>query len=201
VRAILGIGNPGSRYELNRHNAGFLLLDYFAGLNNVSYKASFGSYYQAVKSFEKNEVVLIKPANYVNNSGIAAKEIVDKYKIELEDLLVICDDINLDLGTLRIRKSGGDGGHNGLGSVIYHLNSNKFPRLRIGVRNKEPQPDMVEFVLSDFSQEEFLTLKKVLETASTLLNEFINGGLNAMLEANSKLVRAAKKNLNNTNEQ
>ncbi|HLG31664.1 MAG TPA: aminoacyl-tRNA hydrolase [Ignavibacteriaceae bacterium] len=187
MQAILGIGNLGSRYRLNRHNAGFLLLDQFADGSGVNFKSSHGNYFLAEGTFYGSKFSLIKPANYVNNSGIAAKEVVEHYKIGLENLLVICDDVNLDFGELRIRKSGEDGGHNGLRSIIYHLNSNKFPRLRIGVRNKENQIDLVEFVLSDFTKEEILTLKEIFNTASSLLSEFIRGGIKGMLEANSKL--------------
>lgn len=187
MQAILGIGNPGSGYKFNRHNAGFLLLDHFADTIGVNFKSSYGNYFQAKGNIAGTEFILIKPGNYVNNSGITVKEVFERYDIELENLFVICDDINLDFGKIRIRKSGGDGGHNGLRSIIYHLNSNKFPRLRIGVKNKELQKDLVEFVLSDFTKEEFLTLKEIFNTSSPMLTEFIRGGVNGMLEANSKL--------------
>ena len=187
MQAILGIGNPGSRYKLNRHNAGFLLLDKFADTIRVNFKPSQRDYFHANGTLYGTNFILIKPANYVNNSGIAASEVVEHYHIELENLLVICDDVNLDFGKLRIRKSGGDGGHNGLRSIIYHLNSNNFPRLRIGVRNQESQKDLVEFVLSDFTKVEFAALKEIFNTASSLLTEFISGGISGMLEANSKL--------------
>ena len=187
MRAILGIGNPGSRYKLNRHNAGFLLLDKFADTIRVNFKPSQRDYFHANGTLYGTNFILIKPANYVNNSGIAASKVVEHHHIELENLLIICDDVNLDFGKLRIRKSGGDGGHNGLRSIIYHLNSNNFPRLRIGVRNQESQKDLVEFVLSDFTKAEFVTLNEIFNTAASLLTEFISGGLNGMLEANSKL--------------
>jgi peptidyl-tRNA hydrolase, PTH1 family len=201
VQLIFGIGNPGSRYQFNRHNAGFLLLDHFARSLGVEFKASKGDYFKAEGLLDDFSFLLIKPSNYVNNSGIAARQIIDHYSLTLDQMLVVCDDVNLDLGRLRVRKSGGDGGHNGLGSIIYHLNSNDFPRLRIGIRNQQLESDLVEFVLSDFNNEELITLKGVFEKASSLVTEFIKKGISGMLELNSIINQnRTNKNLdNNTN--
>jgi len=119
VRAIIGIGNPGSSYQFNKHNAGFLLIDYFAKLNSINFIPSKYSYYQSTSTIDQTSYVLIKPTTYVNESGIAAAEVINNFKLSREDLLVVCDDVYLDLGSFKAKLSGGDGGHNGLSSIIY----------------------------------------------------------------------------------
>ena len=192
MQVILGIGNPGSRYSLNRHNVGFLLLDNLADYFKIKFKPADGNYFSASGTVNDTSFNLIKPSGYVNNSGIAAKELIERFEIDSENMLVVCDDVNLDFGRLRIRKSGGDGGHNGLRSIIYHLNSNKFPRLRIGVGNPEQNINLVDFVLSDFNKDELSSLNEVFSKATTLIVEFIKGGITGILEANSKLGKTIK---------
>ncbi len=187
MRAIFGIGNPGVRYQRTRHNAGFLMLDSFAGKQSVEFKPAKGDYYFARGEINGIPYFLIKPTTYVNRSGLAALQFLEEYKIELKDLLVMGDDVNIQTGRLRIRKNGGDGGHNGLASLIYHLNSNEFPRLRIGVGDDSIGEDLSSYVLSNFSQEQFDVLLQTFKTSDYLLYEFIRGGLKAMLDANSKI--------------
>jgi peptidyl-tRNA hydrolase, PTH1 family len=187
VRAVLGIGNMGLRYQRNRHNAGFLILDYFAQNHFVKFKAAKGDYYISEGELNRTLFFLIKPSNYVNNSGVAAAQFLEKHKIDILDLLVVCDDVNLKLGKIRVRRNGGDGGHNGLASIIYHLNSDQFPRLRVGIGNDFKEGELSSFVLDDFNEDENKILKTVLEDSSFLIEEFISGGIEAMLNANSKL--------------
>jgi len=187
VRVILGIGNIGIRYQLNRHNAGFLVLDYFAQNHSIKFKEAKGDYYFCEGVLNQANYFLVKPGNYVNNTGVAALQFFEKYKIDLSDLLVVCDDVNLDMGKLRVRKSGGDGGHNGLSSLIYHLNSSEFPRLRVGIGSDFNKGELSSYVLEDFSKDETKILNKVLKDSSLLVEEFINGGIEALLNANSKL--------------
>ena len=187
MRIILGIGNPEPRYQKNRHNIGFMVLDYFALKNSLKFKPSKGDYYFTEGKINGQNFSLVKPTTYVNNSGIAAKQICDKFKSELNDLLVVCDDVNINFPETRIRVSGGDGGHNGLASIIYHLNDNNFPRLRIGISNDFLEGDMADYVLSDFSDEEMEKLKDRFENNRILIEEFIIGGVKQMLDANSKL--------------
>lgn len=187
MRAVLGIGNPGTKYQRNKHNAGFLILDYFANLKSLKFKASKGEYYIATGSINRLDFSLIKPTTFVNNSGIAAKHFVEQHNINVEDLLVVCDDINLETGKIRARRFGGDGGHNGLASIIYHLNSNRFPRLRIGIGNYFEEGQLSDYVLSDFADDELKLLSESFETSKILIEEFIIGGIDAMLNANSKL--------------
>jgi PTH1 family peptidyl-tRNA hydrolase len=187
VRAVLGIGNIGLRYQRNRHNAGFLVLDYFAQNRSIKFKAAKGDYYFCEGALNQVHYFLIKPSNYVNNSGVAALQFLEKHKIDISDLLVVCDDVNMKMGKLRVRKSGGDGGHNGLTSIIYHLNSDQFSRLRIGIGSDFNEGELSSYVLDDFSENDAKILKTVFKDSSLLVEEFIVGGIEALLNANSKL--------------
>jgi len=187
VRAVLGIGNIGLRYQRNRHNAGFLILDYFTQNRSIKFRAAKGDYYFSEGDLNQVHYFLIKPSNYVNNSGVVALQFLKINKIDLSDLLVVCDDINMNMGKLRVRRSGGDGGHNGLASLIYHLNSNQFPRLRVGIGSDYKEGELSSYVLDDFSEDDDKIFETVLKNSSFLVEEFIRGGIEAMLNANSKL--------------
>lgn len=187
MRVIFGIGNPGSKYQNNRHNVGFLLLDYFAGKYSLSFQPSKGSYYFCEGNISGNNFMLVKPTTYVNNSGIAAAELNEKFNLNLDDFLVIHDDINLEVSTLKVKVSGSDGGHNGISSLIYNFASNKFPRLRIGIGKNFKKGEMAEYVLSDFNNSEFEEFKNSFDAGSFLLEEFICGGTKRLLDANSRL--------------
>ncbi|MCU7490838.1 MAG: aminoacyl-tRNA hydrolase [Ignavibacteria bacterium] len=182
MRAIFAIGNPGSRYEKTRHNVGVMLLDYFAQKFDLSFKASKKSYYFAEGELNGSPFILIRPSTYVNLSGIAASDFISEHKLELEDFLVLYDDLNLSLAQLKVKLSGGDGGHNGISSVIYHLASDKFPRLRIGIGRNFSQGQMADYVLSTFSEEEFKALEPAFMTGSMMLEEYVKGGVKNMLD-------------------
>lgn len=187
MRLILGIGNIGLLYQHNRHNAGFLVLDYFAQNRSVKFKTGTGDYYICEGDLNQVHYFLIKPSTYVNNSGVAALQFLEKHKIDLSDLLVVCDDVNLKMGKIRVRRNGGDGGHNGLASIIYHLNSNQFPRLRIGIGSDFNKGELSSYVLEDFTEDEAKILMTMLKDSSFLVEAFISGGIDALLNANSKL--------------
>jgi PTH1 family peptidyl-tRNA hydrolase len=198
LRVIFGLGNPGIRYEFTRHNAGFLLLDYFAKKKSIKFKELTGDYFEAVGKINDQNYSLIKPVTYVNNSGIAAREIFEKYSLSPEEFLVVCDDTNLKSYDLRVRLSGGDGGHNGLSSIIYHLMSDQFPRIRIGIGNNPTDIILSEYVLSEFSKSELEEYKNTFNKSSILIEEFIVGGSKKMLEANSVFIKS--ENQNNSNQ-
>ena len=189
MRILLGIGNPEGRYSFNRHNIGFMLLDYFAKEHSVTFKPSKFDYYFAKGKLSSNPFLLMKPTTYVNNSGIAALQAVKKYETDIEDFLVIVDDVNLQFADIRVRKSGGDGGHNGINSIIFHLQNDQFPRLRIGIGNNFDEGKMADYVLTDFNEEEKKVLPATFKTGTALLEEFIIGGLDRMLDANSQLLK------------
>jgi len=194
VRLIVGIGNPGSHYKNNRHNVGFQFLDFFAAKKMIRFKTSKFDYHYAEGEFSGKSYILIKPDTYVNNSGLAVLDCIDHYKIDVTEILVVVDDINLSLADIRIRKSGGDGGHNGLSSIIYHLQNNSFSRLRIGIGNNFESGNLVNHVLSDFDKNEFMQLEKSFEIIEQLTESYISDGYDKMLSTFSRLKNLDKLN-------
>lgn len=194
MRAVVGIGNPGLKYSFNRHNVGFLFLDYFAEKKKLEFKPSKFDYYYSEGELDNIPFVLIKPSTYVNLSGVAVLSSVTRYKIDFKDILIVVDDINLEFSEFRLRKSGGDGGHNGLSSIIYHLNCDQFPRIRIGIGNNFEKGDLPKYVLSDFDKNEQIKLKSTFEMSTQLVESFILDGYNAMLNTYSRLINLEKKN-------
>ncbi|MBU2491230.1 MAG: aminoacyl-tRNA hydrolase [Bacteroidetes bacterium] len=187
MRAVLGIGNPGKKYEDTRHNIGFIILNKFAEKHKLYFKPSKGEYFIAGSDFNASPFFLIKPATYVNLSGIAAKEFLDSYKVRLEDLLIVADDINLEPGKIRIRKSGGDGGHNGIASLIYHLQSDQFPRIRFGIGNDFEKGGMADFVLEKFSIEDQKIITPAINSTLEIIEQFLVSGLSTALNYFSKI--------------
>ncbi|MDR3610988.1 MAG: aminoacyl-tRNA hydrolase [Ignavibacteriaceae bacterium] len=187
MRLILGIGNPGNQYHATRHNCGFLVLDFFAQKHTLNFKPSKKNYNVAEGKTAQSGFPLIKPSTYVNNSGIAAVQAIEEYAVPITDFLVIADDVNLEIGKIRIRVNGTDGGHNGINSIIYHLNSDSFPRLRIGIGSNFGKGNMADYVLTPFPKDEFPIISNSFEKAVLLIEEFIAGGIKQMLDANSKI--------------
>jgi len=191
MKAIIGIGNPGDKYQVTRHNIGFIFLDYAAEKLGIKFTPSLFSYQEARGHLADAPFVLIKPTTFVNLSGVAVAQVVENLSLSYDDILIIYDDINLEEGLFKVRKSGGDGGHNGIKSIIYHLNSQNFSRLRIGVGNKFKSGEMVRFVLSSFDADAVKRIEPVLETSFDMVKAFIESGEKAMYDINSRL--------NNTN--
>lgn len=181
---IACLGNPGQKYEITRHNTGFLFADLLADtcgikLNKLKFHALCGD-----GKIGSHRVLVMKPQTYMNNSGEAVKAAADFYKIKPENVVVVFDDISLPVGKLRVRRNGSDGGHNGIKSIITHLGSNSFPRIKIGVGAKpNPEYDLADWVLSRFTKDEL----KLLRTAA---DKGI-GGLELILEG--KLEQAMNK--------
>lgn len=183
---VVGLGNPGKEYEFTRHNAGFLTLDHIAVEENseikkLKYKALIGD-----TVISGHRCLLVKPQTFMNNSGEAVREISQFYKIPPEKIIVVFDDISLPCGKLRIRRKGTDGGHNGIKSIIYHLNSDNFPRIKVGVGAK-PHPDynLADWVLSAFKKDEMEELKKAIAKATEVLPYMLDGEIDkAMNKAN-----------------
>ncbi len=191
MRLILGIGNPGIRYRKNRHNIGFMFLDYIAENKRLLFSPSKFDFYFAESGSPANEYVLLKPTTYVNNSGIAARQAIEYYNADVTDLLVICDEINIAFGSFKVRASGGDGGHNGIASIIYHLNSDNFPRIRFGIGNQFSKGEMAEYVLSDFNDTEDKILANLFDKNYLLIQGFVENGLKGLLDMNSRLSASA----------
>ena len=166
---IVGLGNPGIQYENTRHNAGFISIDYLArkysiDVRKIKFKSLIG---QGVISGHK--VMLVKPQTYMNNSGEAIREIYKYFDFEHDKLIVIYDDIDIDFGSIRIRKKGSAGTHNGMKSIIYNLEFDDFPRIKVAVGKKPSYMDLAKFVLSGFSKNE----AKILEEEIMLVGESI----------------------------
>lgn len=176
MKLIVGLGNPGAKYAQTRHNAGFIIIDYIAESLNASFKAGKGEYYFAQTKYKGEDIILLKPTTYMNNSGIAVSEFLEFHSdINLNEILIIYDDFQLQLGTIRIRQSGSDGGHNGIASIIYHLNTVEFPRMRIGIGKGDvmKKEEFVDFVLSDFEDSEIEKIKKMLPVYKDCVFSFI----------------------------
>jgi PTH1 family peptidyl-tRNA hydrolase len=183
---IVGLGNPGKDYEFTRHNTGFLALDHIASELDVEIKKLKFNALIGDTVIENHRCLLVKPQTFMNNSGEAVRDISQFYKIKPENIIVIFDDISLPCGKLRIRRKGTDGGHNGIKSIIYHLNSDEFPRIKIGIGAK-PNPDynLADWVLSTFSKDETLQLKSAITKATEVLPYILDGDIEkAMNNAN-----------------
>ncbi len=171
MKLIVGLGNIGKEYENTRHNMGFMLVDRYLEYRNITdkFKEKFNAMY--VETTINNEkVIFIKPTTYMNNSGIAVRAFVDFYKLSSEDILVISDDLDLDLGKFRLRRNGSSGGHNGLKSIISHLGTDDFKRLRIGISNDKD--DVINYVLSKFSKKELNEIDEMFNTLVNVLDDY-----------------------------
>ncbi len=164
---IVGLGNPGKQYELTRHNCGFMAIDRLAEKENcrltkIRFKSTTGEC-----TINGHRCLLMKPSTFMNLSGQAVVEAMNFYKIPPENTIIMFDDISLDVGRIRIRRSGSDGGQNGMKNIIYLSGSDKFPRVKIGI-GKKPHPDydLKDWVLSRFSKEDMKTLNEVLDNAA-----------------------------------
>ena len=164
---VVGLGNPDKKYENTRHNTGWLALDYIADkynckVNKIKYKSFVGNC-----TIGGAKVMLMKPTTYMNNSGQAVVEAMNFYKIPPENVIVIFDDISLDVGKMRIRSKGSDGGQKGMRSIIYLSSSENFPRIKIGIGAKpNPHWDLADWVLSKFTDNEFKPLTTMFDNAS-----------------------------------
>jgi len=192
---LLGIGNPGIKYQNTWHNVGFIILDLLVEKLKLKYTTSKYDYVFAKGTLNNNDFLIVKPTTYVNNSGLAAKEIFKNFDIDLQDFLVICDDLNITKGEIKLKKNGGDGGHNGLYSLIYHLNSNNFPRLRFGIGNDFDKGRMADYVLSEINFNDFELIRKNIDLSIVLLQEFISGGVSSMLNYYSTIKNKIKNEL------
>ena len=184
---IVGLGNPGLQYENTRHNVGFMTIDYLANKYDIDVrKLKFKSLY-GQGEISGHKVMLIKPQTYMNNSGMAVLDVYNYYKMPLENILVIVDDVDIEFGTIRIRKKGSDGGHNGLKSIIYQLGSQDFPRIKIGIGKRKEGQDLADFVLSKFSKDEKPRIEEAVLNAAMAVETIITYGIDeGMNQFNTK---------------
>ena len=173
---IAGLGNPGSQYENTRHNVGWLSVDkILETYNHTKQKVKFKSYVWTAKIADKT-CLIMKPTTFMNNSGEAIVEAMNFYKIPINNVIVICDDISLDTSRLRIRKKGSDGGHNGLKNIIYLSGSDEFPRIKIGIGSKpHPDYDLKDWVLGHFNKEEYEKMDESFTDCAKAVSLIIEG--------------------------
>jgi len=176
---IAGLGNPGLKYRHTRHNVGFMAADYIAEqnkikINKIKFRAVLGE-----GKIGSEKVILVKPQTFMNNSGESIAEISRYYKIPPQRIIVIYDDAAINVGRVRIRPSGSDGGHNGMKSVIYHLNSDEFPRVKIGIGSA--QHSMIDFVLGKFDENEGKIVTKCIKATEDIVKLIIVEGCSAAM--------------------
>lgn len=181
MKLIAGLGNPGSRYRFSRHNMGFLVLDRLADRYRVSMdQQKFGAFF-GKGNIAGDPVLLVKPQDYMNLSGGPVKKFFDYFRIALEDVIVVHDDLDLPFGTIRMKAGGGHGGHKGLISIIDHLGDAEFNRLRLGIGKPDCREMVESHVLSPFSAEEMDRLPQVTTEASEILADMLSSGIQAAM--------------------
>ncbi|MFI5201789.1 MAG: aminoacyl-tRNA hydrolase [Candidatus Kapaibacterium sp.] len=174
-----GLGNIGREYEGTRHNIGFEVVDNVERSleRSTGWRAGKGEYYFSKGFRGSEEILLIKPTTYMNLSGRAVRDALQFYKVPMEQLIVISDDIALPLGTLRLRLGGSDGGHNGLSSIIYELGTEDFARLRCGIGAEFHRGEQVRYVLSKFKPDEIKTAEEMIDRAAQAVFEIASMGI------------------------
>lgn len=172
---IVGLGNSGTKYENTRHNAGFIAIDALA--ENLGVKIDRIKYKSLVTTctIGDKKVLLMKPSTYMNNSGLAVVEAMNFYKIKPENVIILFDDISLDVGKMRIRRKGSDGGHNGIKNIIYLSGSDQFPRIKIGIGHKPEKWDLADWVLSRFTEQEMKALAETTEKTNNAVKLILEG--------------------------
>ncbi len=180
MKILVGLGNPGEKYLKTRHNFGFMVIDRLAWhLETECSQKKFQSFF-GKKTVEAEEVVLIKPQTFMNVSGVAVKEAVAFYKCALQELMIVCDDLDLPLGKIRLRRNGGCGGHRGLESIANSLGTTEFPRLKIGI-GRPLTREASNYVLSPFSGDEESEAQESVEKACQVLKTWIFEGIEACM--------------------
>lgn len=182
---IVGLGNVGDEYDMTRHNTGFMVLDAFAKASNIVFSdRRYG--FVAEASVKGRKLILLKPSTFMNLSGNAVRYWMNKENIAIERLLVVVDDLSLPLGTLRLKASGSNAGHNGLGNIQSVLGTERYSRLRIGIGNDFPRGMQIEWVLGRYSEEELTALRPKIETACEIVKSFALAGVDFTMNAYNK---------------
>lgn len=183
MKLIVGLGNPGKKYENTRHNCGFMAIDFYAGKNSLTFKKKFNSLYtETIINNEK--VVLVKPQTYMNLSGNAVSKFVKYYNAEVDDLLIIYDDIDFPLGKFKIKRGGSCGGHNGIRNIIDNLKTEDIKRVRIGISKNDNE--LIDYVLGNLSATEKKKINEVLEVISNIIDDFTIYSIDKLMEKYNK---------------
>ena len=182
MKLVVGLGNPGMQYRVNRHNAGFLVVDQLALQHHISISQSTFDAHIGKGKIAGGAVLLAKPQTFMNLSGSAVRKLTDYYRIELEDVIVVHDDLDLPFLTIRLKAGGGHGGHKGLISIIDQLGAADFLRVRLGIGRPERKSMVEGYVLSPFSEEETTCLPRLLQSAGEAVADIISSGIQAAME-------------------
>lgn len=182
MKLVVGLGNPGMRYRFNRHNAGFLVVDQLALQHHISISQTIFDAHTGKGKIAGSAVLLVQPQTFMNLSGIAVRKLADYYRIGLEDVIVVHDDLDLPFLTIRLKAGGGHGGHKGLISIIDHLGGTDFLRVRLGIGRPECKSMVEGYVLSPFSEEETTCLPRLLQIAGEAVADIISLGIQAAME-------------------
>ena len=184
---IAGLGNPGTRYNLTRHNAGFLIIDRLSEELGCKLKKTSELWDGNYTSIREKKVYLMKPMTYMNRSGEAISRFEHLHRKELQGMLVISDDINLPLGTIRVRPGGSDGGHNGLKDIIFCLGNDDFPRMRVGIgRDELKAENYVDFVLGNFTDEEYNIFQTLMPVYTACIKDYVSLGIQFVMNYYNK---------------
>ena len=189
---IAGLGNPGKEYMGTRHNAGFSVIDELADKYNISVDTAKHKGLIGKGVIAGQKVILVKPMTYMNNSGECIREVMDYYKCDIDDFIVIFDDISLDVGKLRLRAKGSAGGHNGIKDIIRQLGTEKFLRIKVGVGAKPKGWDLADHVLGRFSTEDRKLVDEAIEKAAKAVDIMISQGVDAAMNEYNRKVPAQK---------
>ena len=179
---VVGLGNPDDKYKNTRHNIGFMAADLFMNKNGGKFNKNKMQGIFGECKIAENRILVLKPQTYMNNSGICVLQLAKFYKIPIDRIIIVFDDISLDVGKIRIRRKGSHGGHNGMKSIVEHLGNDNITRIKMGVGAKpHPDYDLADWVLSDFPKEKTEDLQKALETTAQALKEIIIKGIDSAM--------------------
>ena len=168
MKLVVGLGNPGRKYKNTKHNVGFMCLDFYAKKNNLTFKKEnkFSG-----ESLKIGDTVLLKPHTFMNLSGESIHKLMSFYDVQIENVIIVYDDLSLPLGKIRLREKGSPGGHNGIKSIVQHLHTNEFKRIKVGI-DSNPLIETKNYVLSKFSKEEFKVIDETIEQVSNIIDDF-----------------------------
>jgi PTH1 family peptidyl-tRNA hydrolase len=183
---IVGLGNPGDRYAATKHNIGFITIDYLAEqhsikMNKIKHKAIIGE-----GTIGGEKILFVKPQTFMNLSGQSVMDIIKFYKVPMSNLIVIYDDIDLPVGKVRIRPNGSSGTHNGMRNIIYLLNNQEFPRVRIGVGKQPDYMDLADYVMTKFNGEEKPLMEEAIKKSAAAVTEIVKSGINSAMNQYNK---------------
>ena len=186
MKIIVGLGNPGDNYRLTKHNFGFWIVDELVKQRSLKYKAGKGEYVFA----KDKQYMFIKPTTFVNNSGLAIKQLLNYFdNIDSNDLIIIYDDLDIELGNIRFKSKGSDGGHNGIKSIIYHLNSDTFDRLKIGIATQTKMRPSEVYVLKPFPKKYIQIVNEVIINAVDGINFYLKNGMVESMNNFNKIMK------------